>query len=160
MHPPSLEAVLGALRGDTRADPVVVSLAPKLTIAELAALLGGFGRVARVIPNAASVVGAGFNPVSFSPSLSPAGRDALVGLLRPLGQAPEVPERDLEAYAVLTAMGPTYLWFQLYELAPPIIDDRRWQRDCRTAAAPTRRARRPGPRRSARRWRIPPGCGS
>jgi pyrroline-5-carboxylate reductase len=27
-----------------------------------------------------------------------------------------VPEEQLEAYAVLTAMGPTYLWFQLYEL--------------------------------------------
>lgn len=27
-----------------------------------------------------------------------------------------MPESDLEAYAVLTGMGPTYLWFQLYEL--------------------------------------------
>ena len=34
----------------------------------------------------------------------------------PLGASPEVPEGDLEAYAVLTGMGPTYLWFQLYEL--------------------------------------------
>lgn len=27
-----------------------------------------------------------------------------------------VSESRLEAYAVITAMGPTYLWFQLYEL--------------------------------------------
>jgi pyrroline-5-carboxylate reductase len=27
-----------------------------------------------------------------------------------------VPEEHLEAYAVLTAMGPTYLWFQLQQL--------------------------------------------
>jgi pyrroline-5-carboxylate reductase len=38
-------------------------------------------------------------------------------LLAPLGSCPEVPERTLEAYAILSAMGPTYLWFQLYELA-------------------------------------------
>jgi pyrroline-5-carboxylate reductase len=33
-----------------------------------------------------------------------------------VGDCPEVPEENLEAYAILTAMGPTYLWFQWYEL--------------------------------------------
>ncbi|HSD82694.1 MAG TPA: hypothetical protein VLG46_02490 [Anaerolineae bacterium] len=37
-------------------------------------------------------------------------------LLSVLGDSPEVDEAKLEAYAILTAMGPTYLWFQLYEL--------------------------------------------
>ena len=33
-----------------------------------------------------------------------------------LGPCPVVPEEKLEAYAVLTAMGPTYLWFQFQQL--------------------------------------------
>jgi len=33
-----------------------------------------------------------------------------------LGDCPEVDESKLEAYAVLTGMGPTYFWFQLVEL--------------------------------------------
>jgi len=37
-------------------------------------------------------------------------------LLSALGACPQVAEADLETYAILTAMGPTYLWFQLYEL--------------------------------------------
>ena len=37
-------------------------------------------------------------------------------MLRSLGKCPEVDEGKLEAYAILTAMGPTYLWFQLREL--------------------------------------------
>ncbi|HZX10332.1 MAG TPA: pyrroline-5-carboxylate reductase dimerization domain-containing protein, partial [Acidobacteriota bacterium] len=32
------------------------------------------------------------------------------------GDCPEVDEQKLEAYAVVAAMGPTYLWFQLYEV--------------------------------------------
>lgn len=32
------------------------------------------------------------------------------------GESPEVPEKDLEAYAMITGMGPTYFWFQLDEL--------------------------------------------
>jgi pyrroline-5-carboxylate reductase len=37
-------------------------------------------------------------------------------LLAPLGACPEVAEETLEAYAILSAMGPTYLWYQLYQL--------------------------------------------
>jgi pyrroline-5-carboxylate reductase len=116
VHPPALKAVLEALRGRVGPGTIVVSLAPKLNIAAISGLLDGFDRLARVIPNAASIVGAGFNPVSFSPALPSVDRERLSSLLRDLGEAPEVPEADLEAYAVLTAMGPTYLWFQLYEI--------------------------------------------
>lgn len=116
LHPPALKTVLGELRGRVSPASVVVSLAPKLTIAEISAALGGVPRIARVIPNAPSIVGAGFNPVCFAPALSATDRGALTGLLAPLGAFPEVAEHDLEAYALLTGMGPTYLWFQLYEL--------------------------------------------
>jgi pyrroline-5-carboxylate reductase len=40
----------------------------------------------------------------------------LLSLLSILGDVREVPESQLEAYAIITAMGPTYLWFQLYKL--------------------------------------------
>jgi len=33
-----------------------------------------------------------------------------------LGECPEVPDEQLEAYAILTAMGPTYFWYQFEEL--------------------------------------------
>jgi pyrroline-5-carboxylate reductase len=36
--------------------------------------------------------------------------------LKALGKCPEVAEGKLEAYAIVTAMGPTYLWFQWQEL--------------------------------------------
>ena len=117
VHPPALRAVCAELSGGIPTASLVVSLAPKVTLAEIAAALGGFGRLARVIPNAPSIVGAGFNPTSFFAShVTEAVRRALFELLAPLGACPEVEERELEAYALLTGMGPTYLWFQFYEL--------------------------------------------
>jgi len=97
-------------------DALVVLLAPKFTVAKLSGLLGGFDRIVRVIPNAPSVIGQGYNPVSFGAVLGLADRAAVKALLDPLGKYPEVAEEKLEAYAVLTAMGPTYLWFQLQAL--------------------------------------------
>jgi len=116
IHPPVIREIAGRLARRLRAEAAVISLAPKLTLANLAGLLGGFSRLARVIPNAPSIVGAGFNPVCVGPDADEAMRRAVLDLLRPLGECPEVAEADLESYAILTAMGPTYLWFQLYEL--------------------------------------------
>ncbi|HWH69581.1 MAG TPA: NAD(P)-binding domain-containing protein [Candidatus Sulfotelmatobacter sp.] len=116
VHPPVLAEVVAGISGSLKPNAVVVSLAPKFTIAKLSTLLGGFARLARVIPNAPSVIGAGFNPVSFSTTLDAAVRQSVVACLAPLGDSPEVAEEKLEGYAVLSAMGPTYFWFQLQAL--------------------------------------------
>jgi pyrroline-5-carboxylate reductase len=65
VHPPVMAEVATGLKGTFQPGAIVVSLAPKFTIAKLTELLGGFARLARVIPNAPSVIGAGFNPVAF-----------------------------------------------------------------------------------------------
>jgi pyrroline-5-carboxylate reductase len=116
LHPPALKAVLPALAPRVRKDAVVVSLAPVLTLAQLSELLGGFGRLARVLPNAPSIVRAGFNPVAFADALPADARAEIDALLDGLGAHPVVPEESLEAYAILAAMGPTYFWFQWQEL--------------------------------------------
>lgn len=116
VHPPVMADVARSIESILKPDALVVSLAPKFTIAKLTELLGGFGRLARVIPNAPSLIGAGFNPVAFSKVLSTADKADMSELLAPLGDCPEVAEEKLEAYAVLSAMSPTYLWFQLQAL--------------------------------------------
>jgi pyrroline-5-carboxylate reductase len=116
VHPPVMAETTASIKGSLKSGAIVVSLAPKFTIAKLAVLLGGFARVARVIPNAPSVVNFGFNPVAFGPSLTAEDRAEIVELLTPLGDSPEVAEPKLEGYALLSAMGPTYFWFQMQAL--------------------------------------------
>jgi pyrroline-5-carboxylate reductase len=111
LHPPVLAAMLPALRTCLGAQATVVSLAPKIPLSALTAGLGT-PRVARMIPNAPSIIGRGYNPVAFGEGLDAAARQGLATLFAPWGQWPEVPERDLEAYAILTGMGPTYYWYQ------------------------------------------------
>ncbi len=112
LHPPVLHAILPELEEAVAADAVVISLAPVLKLRALSELLGGFSRLARLIPNAPSLVGAGWNPVAFHDGLGVAAREDLGHWLDAFGLHPIVPERALEAYAVLTGMGPTYSWFQ------------------------------------------------
>jgi pyrroline-5-carboxylate reductase len=116
VHPPVIKDVLPQLKPHLQTGAVLVSLAPKFTIAKLSEMLGSFGRIVRMIPNAPSVVGKGLNPVAFAPVIEAGDRSAIFQMLQPLGDCPEVPEEQLEAYAIIAAMGPTYFWPQLYEL--------------------------------------------
>jgi pyrroline-5-carboxylate reductase len=116
VHPPVMVDATAGIKGALKPNALVVSLAPKFTFAKLSGLLGGFARLARVIPNAPSVVNFGFDPVAFAPVLSAAEKAQITDLLAPLGECPEVAEEKLEAYAVLTAMAPTFFWFQLQAL--------------------------------------------
>jgi pyrroline-5-carboxylate reductase len=113
LHPPVMGETLPLLAPHLRPGAVVLSLAPKLKFAKLAELLGGFARLARQNPNAPSIVNRGYNPIAFAPGLDRAARDGLLALLTPLGATPVVDEATIETYAVISAMGPTYLWHQM-----------------------------------------------
>ena len=112
LHPPALLEALPAIGRALKADAVFCSLAPKITIAALQEKLGGFERLSRMNPNAPSIVNAGFNPVAFAKGFPATARQAFLAVMAPLGQTPEVDERLIETYAVISAMGPTYFWFQ------------------------------------------------
>ncbi len=116
LPPPAMAEMLGAIAGHLRADAVLCSLAPKVKLAALGERLGGFARLARMNPNAPAIVGKGYNPIAFGAGLPPAERAALGSLLAPLGESPQVAEELLEAYAVISAMGPTYFGFQFAEV--------------------------------------------
>jgi pyrroline-5-carboxylate reductase len=111
LHPPVLASVVPALRPCLSAQAIIISLAPKIPLSTLTAGLGT-ARVARMIPNAPSIIGRGYNPVAFAGGLDATARQDLSALFTPWGTWPEVDERHLEAYAIVTGMGPTYFWYQ------------------------------------------------
>lgn len=115
VHPPVLTEVLEKLAAAVGPETLVVSLAPKVKTAAIAGALGT-DRVVRMIPNAPSVIGAGYNPVFFSAGIDGESKERLRQLFAPWGDQPEVAEESLEAYALVTAMGPTYFWYEIQKL--------------------------------------------
>ena len=116
LHPPVIKDSLQAIAAALKPTSVLVSLAPKFSIAAISNLLGGFQRIVRMLPNAPSIVNHGYNPTVFSSAISAEEKAELSELFALLGAFPEMPEATLEAYAIVTAMGPTYFWPQLNTL--------------------------------------------
>ena len=115
LHPPVIMAMLEAIKAEVTEKTIVISLAPKITIEKMASVLQ-INQIVRLIPNATSVINHGYNPVSFASGMSEIQKWYVLEMLNLLGHTFETAEEKLEGYALLSAMLPTYFWFQWNEL--------------------------------------------
>lgn len=116
IHPQVMNEALEAIKPLLKKAPILLSFAPKFTIAQMTEKLDGFSRIGRCNPNATSIINRGFNPLCFSDSLSEQDRTSVLHFFENLGLSPEVDEPKLEAYAIVSAMAPTYFWYMWDEL--------------------------------------------
>ena len=115
LHPPVIMETLDKIKASIAENTLVVSLAPKITIDKIIGKLE-IKNVARMIPNATSYVNKGYNPLCCSNEFSTNKKTYLYEMLDTLGNTFEVDENKLEAYAIISAMLPTYFWFQWEEI--------------------------------------------
>jgi len=115
LHPPVIMATLEAIKAEVSEQTIFISLAPKITIEKIAAILP-VHQVVRLIPNATSIINHGYNPVSFASGMSEIQKWYILEMMNLLGHTFETAEEKLESYALLSAMLPTYFWFQWNEL--------------------------------------------
>jgi pyrroline-5-carboxylate reductase len=116
LHPPVIAETLEKIDPYVSSKSFVISLAPKITIETIIGKLKTTSKIARLIPNATSVINEGYNPVCFSGGTSQQEKVEIHEMLNTLGKTFEVPEHKLEGYAIISAMAPTYFWFQWKKL--------------------------------------------
>jgi pyrroline-5-carboxylate reductase len=116
LHPPVIMDTLELVKDHFKPGSILISLAPKITIEKIASKLTNVKNIVRLIPNATSIINEGYNPVCFSEQMSEWKKESLLSIFRRMGRTFEVPEQKLESYAVMSAMLPTYFWFQWKEL--------------------------------------------
>jgi pyrroline-5-carboxylate reductase len=117
LHPPMIMDTLVSIKNNISSKATVISLAPKITLSRMAKELKHVDRLARMIPNATSFINEGYNPVCFAQDFPELDKKIILDIIGNLGKTFEVPEAKLESYAIISAMLPTYFWFQWQELA-------------------------------------------
>ena len=115
LHPPVIMETLEKIKSEVSEQTIFISLAPKITIAKMSAVLP-INQIVRLIPNATSVINHGYNPVSFASGMSEIQKWYILEMLNLLGHTFETAEEKLEGYAVISSMLPTYFWFQWHEV--------------------------------------------
>ena len=89
---------------------VVVSFAAGKTIEFIARELGKANSIIRVMPNTATMVGAGMAAISLGARVTPAQREYVAGFLGQSGQVVEVAEDLQDAVTATSGSGPAYFF--------------------------------------------------
>lgn len=115
VHPPVMAETLAKIKDTVTEETLVLSLAPKVSIEKMTAVLGT-NKIVRMIPNATSYINKGYNPVAFHEAVTEKEKKRFFKMVKALGKNFEVDEEKLEGYAIVSAMLPTYFWFQWEEM--------------------------------------------
>jgi pyrroline-5-carboxylate reductase len=115
VHPPMVMDTLQKIKTAVSENTIIISLAPKITIEKMESVLPT-RKIVRMIPNATSCINKGYNPVSFADGFDKKEKKAALKLLKKLGKTFETEEPKLESYTIVSAMLPTYFWFQWQEM--------------------------------------------
>jgi pyrroline-5-carboxylate reductase len=117
LHPPVIMEMLEKIAPFVTSETVLGSLAPKISSEKILSKLPQISKLVRMIPNATSIINEGYNPIWFVPDFPSDEKEIILQMLDFLGTSLEVEEKELEAYAIISAMAPTYFWFQWKKLA-------------------------------------------
>ncbi|MBN2636971.1 MAG: NAD(P)-binding domain-containing protein [Prolixibacteraceae bacterium] len=136
VHPPVMIETLQAIKNAVSENTTVISLAPKITLEKMASILPT-KKLVRMIPNATSFINEGFNPVTFAADFDEKDKKQLLKLLKKLGKTIEGEEPKLEGYAIVSAMLPTYFWFQWQEIENIAIETGLTEKEAKKAVYST-----------------------
>jgi pyrroline-5-carboxylate reductase len=93
LHPPVIIETLNLVKKIIRQETIFISLAPKITISNIAGSLAN-KNIVRFMPNATSIINKGYNPVCFNNGFR--DKQATLDLLSLLGKAgmPSIPSLE------------------------------------------------------------------
>jgi len=116
VKPQDLDAVLARIAGRVTDAHLLVSVAAGKRLAGLERLLPR-GRVARVMPNLAALVGQSMSVFCLGRRAAPDDRAVLTELLSCFGRALELPETQFDAVTALSGSGPAFFAFFMQAVA-------------------------------------------
>ncbi|MBN1182500.1 MAG: NAD(P)-binding domain-containing protein [Bacteroidales bacterium] len=116
VHIPAILEIFQKYRDNLTSKQILVSVSPKLQLNEMSDALGGHPNIARFVVNVPTIIKKGFNPIALSQNFHSGQVSILLNFLGNLGKCIIVEESKLEVYSLLSAMVPTYFWFQIYEM--------------------------------------------
>ena len=108
VKPQNMEEALEAVAPGLKDSCLVVSIMAGVPTEKIEERLGGKGRVVRVMPNAAALVGQGAAGVAGGKRARGRDVETVVGLLGSVGQAIVVNEAQMDAVTGLSGSGPAY----------------------------------------------------
>ena len=110
VKPQDMAGVLAAIKHVINSKLLIVSFAAGKQISFIANTLGADNPILRVMPNTATLVGAGMAAISLGQGVTPEQSGFVTGFLAATGKVVEVPEELQDAVTATSGSGPAYFF--------------------------------------------------
>ncbi len=110
VKPQDMAGVLNEIKVSLKPETVVITFAAGKKISFISTGLGTANPIVRVMPNTATLVGAGMSAVSLGVGVSPEKSTFVLGFLSATGRVVEVPEDLQDAVTATSGSGPAYFF--------------------------------------------------
>jgi pyrroline-5-carboxylate reductase len=117
VKPQKMTEALDSVRDSLRKDALVLSIAAGITLARLTAGLPARQRIIRIMPNTPCLIGRGVSAYSLGPHATADDGRLVAELLKAVGAAFEVPEKQLDAVTGLSGSGPAFVYTMIEALS-------------------------------------------
>lgn len=117
VKPANVSMVMDELKPYLTTDHLLVSIAAGVRIAHIESKLNYGVRVVRVMPNQPCLVGASASAFALGKSTKPEDKDTVMKILKSVGIAFQVEEKDLDAVTGLSGSGPAFVYVVIEALA-------------------------------------------
>jgi pyrroline-5-carboxylate reductase len=114
VKPQQMRDVAAQLAAQLGAQPLVLSIAAGVRIADLSRWLGGHTRIVRAMPNTPALIGMGITGLVAGPGVDAARRDAAGQIMQAVGQTVWLDDESLiDPVTAVSGSGPAYVFYFL-----------------------------------------------
>jgi pyrroline-5-carboxylate reductase len=117
VKPDAVASVLESIKGAVSSEAIIVSIAAGISIAAMEKILGGSGKIVRVMPNTPSIVGEGMSVLSPNKNTDDKSLLEVEQIFSKIGRVLVLPERMMDSVTGLSGSGPAYVFTFIQALA-------------------------------------------
>lgn len=122
VKPQQFDTVIGEIREVIREDQIIISIAPGITIDDLAGRFGKSCRIVRAMPNTPALVGEGMTGVCYDAlQFSEEEQETIRSLFESFGKMVIVEEKLMDAVACASGSSPAYVYLFIEALADSAV---------------------------------------
>lgn len=121
VKPQVIDGILTEIKDSLKEDVLIISILAGKTIEYLEKGIGKKVRIARCMPNAPALVGAGCTGVSFNEQCSLSDKESVIGILDGIGMVREIPEKLMDAVIGASGSSPAFVFMMIEAMADAVV---------------------------------------
>lgn len=117
VKPYMYEEVLKEIKGEIKADAIIIAIAAGISMGYMERLLGKEELIVKAMPNTPAMVGEGMTALSFSKSIKEESKEEIIKIFNSFGKSEIIDENLMDSFTSIAGSSPAYVYMMIEAMA-------------------------------------------